>query len=73
VVVLVVLCVANAVIDETGLPLRAIRETTLDQLQCLFQWDFRCRGQQQMEVLEHDYKFMQQKPTPSTILRKNIN
>jgi hypothetical protein len=25
-------------------PLRAIRETAFDQLQCLFQWDFRCGG-----------------------------
>ncbi|HET6219000.1 MAG TPA: hypothetical protein VFE27_18395 [Acidobacteriaceae bacterium] len=44
-----------------------------DQLQCLFQRDFHCRGQQQMEVIGHDYKFMQQKPPHSTILRKNIH
>ena len=81
-VMLVVLCVTNAVIHETGLPyfkskmyfpLRAIRETTFDQLQCLFQRDFRCRGQQQMEVIGHDYKFMQQKPLLSTILCQNIH
>ncbi len=64
----VILCVTNAVIHETGLPyfkskmyfpLRGIRETAFDQLQCLFQRDFRCRGEQQMEVIGHDYKFMQ--------------
>ena len=54
-------------------PLRAMGETALDRLQCLFQRDFRCRGQQQMGVTGHDYKFMQQKPPLSTILRKNIH
>ena len=38
-----------------------------------FQRDFRCRCQQQMEVIGHDHKFMQQKPPLSTILRKNIH
>jgi hypothetical protein len=40
------------------------------KLQCLFQGDFRCRCQQQMEVIGHDHKFMQQKPPLSTILRQ---
>jgi hypothetical protein len=80
--VFVILCVANAVIHETCLPyfkskmnfpFRAIVETALDELQCLFQRDFRCRCQQQMEVIGHDQKFMQQKPAPPTILRKNIH
>jgi hypothetical protein len=82
VVVFVIPCVANAVIHETCLPyfkskmnfpFRAIGETALDELQCLFQRDFRCRSQQQMEVIGHDHKFMQQKPPLSTILRKNIH
>ena len=78
---LIILCVANAVIHETCLPyfqremnfpFRAIGETALDELQCLFQRDFRCRCQQQMEVIGHDHKFMQQKPPPlSSILRKD--
>jgi hypothetical protein len=80
--VFVILCVANAVIHETCLPyfkskmnfpFRAIGETALDELQCLFQRDFRCRCQQQMEVIGHNHKFMQQKPPLSTILRKNIH
>ena len=54
-------------------PFRAIGETALDELQCLFQRDFLCRCQQQMEVIGHDHKFMQQKPPLSAILRKNIH
>jgi len=42
-------------------------------LECLFQRDFRCRRQQQMEVVGHDHKFMQQKPPFATILHKNIH
>ncbi len=38
-----------------------------------FQRDFRCKCQQQMEMIGHDHKFMQQKPLLSTILRKNIH
>jgi hypothetical protein len=33
-------------------PFGAIGETALDEWQCLFQRDFRCRCQQQMEVIE---------------------
>jgi hypothetical protein len=82
VVVFVVLCVANAVIYETCLPyfksemnfpFRTIGETALDELQWLFQRDFRCRCQQQMEVIGRDHKFVQQKPLLATILRKNIH
>ena len=54
-------------------PFRAIGETALDELQCLFQRDFRCRCQQQVEMIGHDYKFMQEKPTLSSILLKNIH
>ena len=53
-------------------PLRAIGKTALDQLQCFFQWNFRCRCQQQMEVIRYDHKVMQEKPALSPILRKNI-
>jgi hypothetical protein len=54
-------------------PFRAMGETALDEWQCLFQRDFRCRCQQQMEVIGDDHKFMQQKAPLSTILRKNIH
>ena len=54
-------------------PFRAIGETALDELQCLFQRDFRRRCQPQMEVIGYDHKFMQQKPPFSAILRKNIH
>jgi hypothetical protein len=79
--VFVILCVVNAVIHKTCLPyfvrkrifpLRAKGETTLDELQCLLQRYFRCRCQQQMEVIGHDHKVMQEKPSLSSILRKNI-
>jgi hypothetical protein len=72
----VILCVANAVIHETrflyfkskmNFPFRAIGETALDEWRSLFQRDFRCRCQQQMKVIGHDHKFMQQKATLSTI------
>jgi hypothetical protein len=43
------------------------------KLECLFQRDFRCRGQRQMELIGHDHKFMQQKPPLLTILHKNIH
>ena len=52
---------------------RAIGETSFDELECLFQRDLHCRCQQQMEVIGHDHKFMQQKAPLSTILRKNIH
>jgi len=73
---------ANAVVQKTclpyfkskmNLPFRAIGETALDELQCLFQRDVRCRCQPQMEVIGHDHKCMQQKPPLSTILHKNID
>jgi len=79
VVVFVIVRVANAVIHETCLPyfeskmnfpFPAIGETALDELECLFQRDFRCRCQQQMEVIGHDHKFIQQKPPLLTILRQ---
>ncbi len=34
---------------------------------------FQLQVSAQMEVIGHDHKFMQQKPPPSTILRKNIH
>jgi len=43
-------------------PFRTIGETALDEFAVLFQRDFRCRCQQQMRVIGHDHKFMQQKP-----------
>jgi len=58
---------------EIHFPFRAKGETALDELQSLFQWDFRCRCQQQVEMIGHDYKFMQEKPSLSSILRKNIH
>jgi len=58
---------------EIHFPFRAKGETALDELQSLFQWDFRCRCQQQVEMIGHDYKFMQEKPSLSPILRKNIH
>src|ERR1700684_2293443 len=79
---LVILCVANTMIHETFLPylkrklkfpLGAKGETTLNELQCLLQRNIRCRGLQQMEMIGHDHKFMQQKSPLSTILRKHIN
>jgi hypothetical protein len=53
-------------------PFRAIGETALDQLQCLFQRDFCLQVSAQMEVIGHDHKFMKQRPPLSTILCKNI-
>jgi hypothetical protein len=54
---------------EINFPFRAIGETALDELQCLFQRYFRRRCQQQMEVIGHDHKFMQENPPLSSILR----
>ena len=51
---------------------RPIGETALDELECLFQRDFRRRYQQQMEVIRHNHKLMQQKAFLATILHKNI-
>jgi len=82
VVVFVVLVIANAVIHETCLPyfkskmnftFRAKRKPALDELQCLFQRYFRCGCEQQMEMVGHDDKVMQQKPPLSSIIRKNID
>src|SRR5882757_4497921 len=80
--VLVVLCVPNAMIHKTCLPyfkgemkfpFGAKEEAALDELQSLFQRYFRCRGQKQMEVIRHNHKLMQQKASLSPILRKNIH
>ena len=54
-----------------NLPFRPKRETALDELECFFQRDFRRRRQQQMEVIRHNHKLMQQKPLLATILHKN--
>jgi hypothetical protein len=81
-VVVVILCVAKAMIYETRLPylkskmnfpFRAIGETPLDELQCFFQQDVRSRRQQKMEVMGHDDKVMQEKAPLLTILRQNIH
>ena len=81
-VVVVFLCVANAVIYETRLPyfkskmnfpFRAIGETALDEWQCFFQRDVRSRRQQKMEVIGHDDKVMQEQAPLLTILRQNIH
>ena len=55
-----------------NLPFCPKRETALDELECFFQRDFRRRRQQQMEVIRHNHKLMQQKPLLATILHKNI-
>ena len=55
-----------------NLPFCPKRETALDELECFFQRNFRCRCQEQMEVIGHNHKFVQQKPPLSTILRENI-
>ena len=77
----VILSVPNTMIHETRLPylkrkmnfpFGAIGETALNELQSLLQWDFRRRSYQQMEMIGHDHKFMQQKSPLSTILRKHI-
>ena len=81
-VVFVILWIANAVIHETCLPyfkrkrifpFRAKGETALNELQCLFQRYFRRRCKEQMKVIGHDHKVMQEKPPLSAILRKNID
>ena len=78
---LVILSVANTMIHETRLPyfkrklkfpFGAIGETTLNELQSLLQWNIRSRSYQQMEMIGHDHKFMQQKSPLSTVLRKHI-
>ena len=57
---------------EMKFPFRAKRETTFDELECLFHRYFRCGRQQQMEVIGHDDEVMQEKPPLSSILSKNI-
>jgi hypothetical protein len=55
--VFIIFCVANAVIHETRLPYFKSKMNfpfhaiALDESQCLLQRDFRCRCQQQMEVI----------------------
>src|SRR5882757_3705650 len=72
--VLVVLCVPNAMIHKTCLPyfkgemkfpFGAKGEAALDELQSPFQRYFRCRGQKQMKVIRHHHKLMRQKATLS--------
>jgi hypothetical protein len=78
----VVLCVANTVIHKTGLPyfisevklsFRAKGEAAFDELHGLFQRDFCGRRQQQVEVVWHNHKFMQQKAPLFSIFGENIN
>jgi len=78
---LVILAAPNPVVGEASLPdskafiqlfFHAVRKTTFDELQGLFQRNV-CSGRnEQVKVIRHDHKFMQQKPFLRAIILENI-
>ncbi|SRR5258708_24137633 len=77
----IVVRIPNAVIGESRLPngeiqieffFYTIRESALDELQCFFQGNVRSGGNEQMEVIGHNNKFVQEKSSLSAVVLENV-
>ena len=75
---LVILEISDAMIRETCLPygaalLQAIRESSFDELHDTLERNFGSGREQQVNVIGHDDKFMQQKFPRVTIVRERVD